>query len=92
MVLPLIGKLSLTSMGVGAALTLVARPLIVGAVRVGYEAKDFVGDTWRQAKVEAQSVRADALATRERSDEAEIRRLREEVATLRAQPAKRTTA
>ena len=89
MVLPLIGRLSMRSFGIGAAVAAVgyvaARPLLVQVVAAGYEVKDAVDGAWHQAKAEAQKVRAEALATRSQGLDSEVQRLREEVASLRAQ-------
>ena len=92
MVLPVIGRLSMRSFGIGAAVAAVgyavARPLIVQAVAASYEVKDAVDGAWHQAKNEAQKVRAEALATRGQGLDAEVQRLRDEVASLRAQSKK----
>jgi cell division protein FtsB len=94
MVLPLIGRLSMRSFGIGAAVAsvgyVVARPLIVQVVAAGYEVKDAVDGAWHQAKLEAQKVRADALASRSQGLDAEVTRLREEVASLRSQQSKKS--
>ena len=90
MVLPVIGKLSMSSFGAGAAVAVVgaavARPLLVGVVRAGYEASDVVTDAWAKAKAEAASVKNEALAAHNSQDmENELQSLRQEVATLRQQ-------
>ena len=88
MVLPLIGRLSMRSFGIGAAVAavgyVVARPLLVQAVAAGYEVKDAVDGAWQQAKTEATKVRAEALASRSQGLDAEVQRLRDEVASLRS--------
>ena len=89
MMLPLIGRFSLGSFGFGAAAmavgTVVARPLLVGAVTAGYETSDLLKGAWAKAKAEAESVKNEALAGRHMQGmEAELRQLREEVAQLRA--------
>lgn len=88
MILPLIGRVRGKSFGVGmvaAGLASVfARPLLVGIVRAGYEVKDAADSLWHQAKEEAASVRAEARTGRDAGTEAEIVRLREEIAALRA--------
>ena len=95
-VLPVIGRLSTTSFWAGAAATvvtsLIARPLIVGVARAGYEVSDFVSDSWQKAKAEARAVQTEARTSRSRTVEAELQELRDEVAALRAQAGKRTTA
>lgn len=95
MVLPIIGRLSMNSFiagGVVAAFgAAIARPLLVGTVRAGYEATDLAAEAWHKAKAEVESVKHDALSAREQSHmEAEIRQLREEVSTLRAQVGKKS--
>ncbi len=89
MVLPIIGRLSMRSLGIGAAVAavgaVVTRPLLVQVVAAGYEVKDAAEGVWHQAKLEAERVRTEALATRSQGLDAEVHRLREEVATLRAQ-------
>lgn len=95
-VLPLIGRFSAASFVTGAAATvvttLIARPLIVGVARAGYEVSDFVTDSWQKAKAEARSVQSEARTGRGRNVEAELQELRDEVASLRAQAGKRSTA
>lgn len=90
MVLPVIGKLSMGSLGVGAAAAVVgaavARPLLVGAVRAGYEVSDAVTDAWAKAKTEAQAVKNEAIAAHTAANvETELEALRAEVASLRQQ-------
>lgn len=92
MLLPLVGRLSMKSFGLGAVAAavaaMIARPMLVSVVRAGYEASDLATDTWEKAKAEAVSVKNDALAPVSASAvEAELTKLREEVATLRAQVA-----
>jgi hypothetical protein len=68
MILPLVGKLSMKSMVTGGVLTAfaaaVARPLLVGTFRVGYEASEAVKDAWSTAKVEVDKVKAEAKTPR----------------------------
>jgi uncharacterized small protein (DUF1192 family) len=95
MVLPIIGKLSWNSFFAGSAAavvgSVVARPLLVGTVRAGYQATDIATEAWNMAKQEVQSVKRDALAARDQSRmESEIQQLREEIASLRAQLAKKS--
>jgi|CXWL01.1.fsa_nt_gi hypothetical protein len=97
MVLPLVGKLSLRSFGVGAlaaaVASVVARPLLVGTVRAGYEISDGLQGVWAKAKAEADGLKADALAERNAaSTQTEIQALREEVAALRAQVASKRSS
>ncbi|MGE3276990.1 MAG: hypothetical protein AB7O67_17905 [Vicinamibacterales bacterium] len=92
MVLPVIGKLSMGSFGVGAAAAVVgaavARPLLVGVVRAGYDVSDVVTDAWAKAKSEAQAVKNEALAAHTSANmENELETLRAEVASLRQQVA-----
>jgi hypothetical protein len=98
MFLPIIGKFTWGAFGLGAVSTVVGaallRPLIVGTVRAGYEATDLARDAWTKAKLEADSIRTEALTTQTlRNTEVELQQLREEVAALRAQSTgKRTPA
>lgn len=69
---------------VGAA---VARPLLVGTIRAGYEVKDAVGSAWDKAKAEVDSLNDEAVSGRRA--EAEIETLRAENATLKSQLAKK---
>lgn len=89
LVLPIIGKWSLRSFGIGAAVTavgaLVARPLLVEALAAAYGIKEAATDTFHHAKAEASSIRAEARAGRTRGVESEVARLRAELASLRAQ-------
>ncbi|MDP1568419.1 MAG: hypothetical protein Q8L86_00325 [Vicinamibacterales bacterium] len=96
MVLPVIGKFSLGSFGFGAAATavgaVIARPLLVSTIRMGYEATEVVTDAWAVAKREAESIKSDALSQRDSSTmEAELRQLRDEVTSLRAQLGKKAS-
>jgi hypothetical protein len=95
MVLPIIGKLSWNSFFAGTAAaaigSVVARPLLVGTVRAGYQATDIASEAWKMAKSEVESVKRDALAARDQSRmESEIQQLRDEVASLRAQLSKKS--
>ncbi len=65
----------------------VARPLLVGTIRAGYEVKDAVQGVWEKAKAEANAVNQEAVAGRRA--EAEVERLRAENATLKSQLAKK---
>ncbi len=90
MILPIIGKVTWAGIGVGAAVTAVGmvalRPLIVGTVRGGYEATDLAKDAWTKAKIEAESIKNEALAQKAaQASEAEVAQLRQEVAALQAQ-------
>jgi len=90
MILPIVGKVTWAGLGVGAAVTAVGmvalRPLIVGTVRAGYEATDLAKDAWTKAKAEAESIKNEALTKKAAQDsEAEIAKLRQEVASLQAQ-------
>jgi len=94
MTMPIVAKLSWSSFFAGTAFTavgaVIARPLIVGTVRAGYGASDMVTDAWTKAKSEVESVKQEALATRSASQMAsELQQLRDEVATLKTQLAKR---
>lgn len=60
--------LSLTQIAIGAVASLVivkvARPALVGVVRVGFEVKDLAQDTWNKARSEVNQVKADAKGQR----------------------------
>jgi hypothetical protein len=64
----------------------VARPLLVGVMRVGYEATEGVREAWQSAKIEGEKISAEARSHR-RNDE--VDQLRAEVAGLKAQLAKK---
>jgi hypothetical protein len=90
MILPIIGRLSWNSFWAGTAAATVgaaiARPLLVGTVRAGYEVADVANDAWAKAKAEVDSVRQEAITARASATMAtEIQQLRDEVASLRAQ-------
>lgn len=90
MILPIIGRLSWSSFWAGTAAATVgvaiARPLLVGTVRAGYEVADAAGDAWAKAKAEVDSVKREAVTARESAaSAAELQHLRDEVAALRAQ-------
>lgn len=92
MKLPLFGRVRGTSFATGAVVSGVAmmfgRPLLVGLVRAGYAVKDEAQTIFNDAKASAESIRAEALARHNASSgpaqEAEIRRLRDELAALKA--------
>ena len=95
MTLPIIGRLSWNSFWAGTALaavgTAIARPLLVGTVRAGYEVSDVATEAWAQAKAEVDSVKREALTSRDAGRmEAELRQLRDEVSALRTQLAKKS--
>lgn len=90
MVLPIVGKVTWGAFGLGAVTaavgSMVIRPLIVETVRLGYEATDVTKEAWVKAKTEAESIKRDAQAKNAMgSTDSEVRQLREEVASLRAQ-------
>ncbi len=90
MILPIIGRLSWSSFWAGTAAATIgaslARPLLVGTVRAGYEVADLAGDAWAKAKAEVDQIKHEAVSAREAGAMAsEIQQLREEVASLRAQ-------
>lgn len=91
--LPLIGRVGLKSMGVGAVATVVgaavARPAIVSVVRMGYKVQDFTASAWHQAKREANEIKREAHEPSGHDVDAEIRSLRAEVASLKSQLNKR---
>ena len=91
MTLPIIGRLSWNSFWAGTAAAAVggaiARPLLVGTLRAGYGAVDAANDVWTEAKAGAERVKAEARAG---SGSSEIQQLRDEVASLRAQVAKKS--
>lgn len=68
MILPIVGRLSMKSLIAGGVVTAVAaavaRPLLVGTFRVGYEASEAVKEAWNTAKVEVDKVRTEAKAPR----------------------------
>jgi hypothetical protein len=82
--LPFIGVVAAGKFLAGAGAVVFARPLLVGAARVGYAVSDEARSLWSDAKAQAGSIREDALARREHSDEAEVTRLRAEIAELKA--------
>ena len=91
MLLPLIGRVRGASFAAGAVGTTVlcmfARPILVGLVRAGYAVKDEATMILDDAKASAESIRIEAKARHAAhhiSSEAEARRLREEVAVLKA--------
>ena len=91
----IIGRLSWNSFWAGTAVAAVgaaiARPLLVGTVRAGYEVTDVASEAWTKAKAEVESVKREALTARDASRmETELQQLREEVAALRAQVAKKS--
>jgi hypothetical protein len=90
MILPIIGRLSWKSFWAGTAVATfggaLARPLLVSTVRAGYGVVDAANGVWNDAKAEAQSVKHEALSGGSAS---EIQQLRDEVAALRAQLAKK---
>jgi hypothetical protein len=86
--------LSLTQMALGAVASLVivkvARPILVGTVRVGLEAKDLAKDTWSKAKIEAAQVKADADARRTDSvSPAVVADLQAQILALKSQLSKK---
>ncbi len=89
MTLPIIGRLKWSSFWAGTAAAVVgsalARPLLVSAVRAGYEVVDAANGVWTDAKAEAARVKNEARA----GSSSEIQQLRDEVAALRAQLAKK---
>lgn len=68
----------------GAGSVVFARPLLVGAARVGYAVSDEARSLWSEARSQAGSIREEALARRENRDDAELARLRQEIAELKA--------
>ena len=72
----------------------VFRPLLVGIIRAGYEARDRAADALVQAREEVRSVRDEVKAPRAGAPDAgaldaEVRKLRAEAAELRARLAAR---
>lgn len=95
MIIPIIGKLSWNSFWAGTAVAAVgaavARPLLVGTVRAGYDVTDVATDAWTKAKAEVGSLKREALATRDSSRmESELKQLRDEVAALKTQLVKKS--
>ncbi len=92
----LMPKTTVGTMVLGAAAAvvtpLILRPVLVGLVKIGYEAKDYAASAWESAKAEATDIRTEAIATSSPHVEAELRQLRDEVQTLRSQLATKRTA
>lgn len=90
MTLPIIGRLSWKSFWAGTAAATfgaaLARPLLVETMRVGYGVVDAANGIWTEAKADAQRAKHDAQSLRSAG---EIQQLRDEVAALRAQLAKK---
>lgn len=82
--LPVVGVVAAGKFLAGVGAVVFARPLLVGAARVGYAVSDETRSLWSEAKAQAGSIREEALARRERRDEDEIARLRAEIAALKA--------
>ena len=82
--LPFIGIVRAGAFLAGAGAVTFARPLLVGAARVGYAVSDEARSLWSDAKSQAGSIREEALSRRMGGDEAEIERLRAEIAELKA--------
>jgi hypothetical protein len=90
--LPLFGRVRGASFGTGAVVggvaMMFARPILVGIVRAGYAVKDEASMLLNEAKASAEGIRAEAQANRGAhrapANEAEVRRLREEIAALKA--------
>jgi hypothetical protein len=90
--LPLFGRVRGASFGTGAVVTgvalMFARPILVGLVRAGYAVKDEATTLLNDAKASAEGIRSEAQARRSLqrapATEAEVRRLREEIAALKA--------
>ena len=83
-------NLSITQIAIGAVASLVivkvARPALVGLVRVGFEVKDLAQDTWTKAKTEVNQVKADAKVKRtDASTEAVVADLQAQVQALKSQ-------
>lgn len=78
----------LAKLAAGAAVAVIGpavfRPLLVGILRAGYEARDKTAEVLQEAHEGVRSIRADAMASRAGSVDAEVRRLRAEAAELRA--------
>jgi hypothetical protein len=57
-------NVSLTQVAIGAVASVVilkvARPLLVGVFRAGFEVKDLAQDTWTSAKNEVRDIKAEA--------------------------------
>jgi hypothetical protein len=81
------------AIGMGAAVFggTVARPVLVGAVKTGMDIKDRAAETLQGAKAEAERIRSEAMALRAAESGGstnalidEIRKLREEVSSLKS--------
>jgi hypothetical protein len=93
-IIPGLGRISWQSLTPGliaAAVGAIAfKPLLVGTIKAGYEAVDATKDAWNEAKGEVERGKQESLAAGQtKGIETELRQLREEVAQLRAQAAKR---
>lgn len=89
LIIPGLGKMTVSSLVPGAVVAavgaIVFKPLLVGSIRVGYEAVDFAKGAWSDAKVGIANAKHEALSHRQASSmEAELKHLREEVAQLKA--------
>jgi hypothetical protein len=82
--LPFIGVVAAGKFLAGAGSVVFARPLLVGAARVGYAVTDEARALWSSAKAQAGSIREEARTRRVEGDEAEVARLRAEIAELKA--------
>ena len=93
LIIPGVGRMTLKSLVPGAIAAAVGaiafKPLLVGTIRAGYEACDAAKDAWTEAKGEVDRAKHESLAQNPKVEN-EIRQLREEVAQLRAQAAKRS--
>jgi hypothetical protein len=82
-------RLSLTQLAVGAVASLiivkVARPLLVGVVRAGFEVKDLAADTWTKAKNEVADVKAEARVKPDAVSPAVIADLQAQIQSLKTQ-------
>jgi hypothetical protein len=83
-------NLSLTQMAIGAVASLVlvkvARPALVGVVRVGFGVKDLAQDTWNKAKAEVNHVKEEAKHQRpDASNAAVVADLQAQVQALKSQ-------
>jgi hypothetical protein len=86
--------LSLTQMAIGAVASLVvvkvARPVLVGVFRAGFEVKDLAQETWSKAKVEVNEVKTEArIKTVESVSPAVVADLQAQILALKSQLAKK---
>lgn len=82
-------NVSIAQVAVGAVASLVvlkvARPVLVGVLRAGFEVKDLAQDTWNRAKNEVKEVKAEARAKADSVPAATVADLQAQILTLKSQ-------